>query len=401
MTTPIDAVTLIKSIEQFLAEPSRGLDSLDKDGRHRLSEAARKLSLVTEADGDSVHRILHSPLELPVVMVGVQTRLFEKLVEHGKDGGTSAQLAKETSIDHALIKRILRYYQAFGHVDQPGDDLYCANNITEAMTTLGMRGGAPFYMGSMVPAYNALPGFLRETGYADLADGANSPWFTGHQTKDPPFEWLPKHPELLDGFMGWMSSHHDGLPTIFDEIDFAKEIAQGADPSTPVFVDMGGAMGHQCILLRQKCPSLVGRVILQDLPPVIDQVKSTPLPGFTDIEAQPHDFFKTQPLQGARAYYLRNILHDWPDEKCVEILKQIIPAMDESSKILLDEMVLRDRGTPWRAAELDLSMGATCAAKERSHGQWEELLDKAGLKIERIWKYTEQVDDCVIVAVPK
>lgn len=43
---------------------------------------------------------------------------------------------------------------------------------------------------------------------------------------------------------------------------------------------------------------------------------------------------------GARAYYLRNIMHDWPDDKCVIILQQIMKAMNKKSVILIDDMVI-------------------------------------------------------------
>jgi hypothetical protein len=45
-------------------------------------------------------------------------------------------------------------------------------------------------------------------------------------------------------------------------------------------------------------------------------------------------------------------------------------------------------------------MASCYAAMKRSKGDWDALLEEAGLQIEKIWKYTEQLDDCVIVAVP-
>ncbi|KAI1738165.1 hypothetical protein F4680DRAFT_426303 [Xylaria scruposa] len=49
---------------------------------------------------------------------------------------------------------------------------------------------------------------------------------------------------------------------------------------------------------------------------------------------------------GARVYYLRNILHDWPTSKCREILENVKIAMTKDSVILIDEMVLSERGVP-------------------------------------------------------
>ncbi|KAI8946387.1 S-adenosyl-L-methionine-dependent methyltransferase [Xylaria longipes] len=401
-STAKEALALANRIDVLLNGSFGALETLDAGIRHRLSEAARKLNLATEATGDTVHRIVHSPLQLPLAVVGVETRLFEVLTEHGQKEATNAELSSLTNVDPVLMKRLLRYYQSFGMVDQPADDRYRANNLTSAMVSLGGRAGVPFFLETLVPAFNALPEFLRNTQYANVTDGANCPWYLGHQTNKQAFEWVKERPKVMGRFMSWMVSQRDGLPMFLDVIDFEKEVAgQGANKNTPIFVDIGGALGHQCIALRQKHPSLVGRIILQDnREEVIQQARTRPIPGFEGIETQPHDFFTPQPIKGARAYYLRNILHNWPNHKCVEILQNIKSAMTKESRILIDEMVLPERGAPWRATQLDLAMSTCLASMERSRVDWDSLLGKAGLTILKIWKYTDQLDDCVIVAVP-
>lgn len=61
-----------------------------------------------------------------------------------------------------------------------------------------------------------------------------------------------------------MAAQREGLPTFLDVMNFEEEFAQGADSTTPMFVDIGGELGHQCVSLRQRYPTLPGRVILQD-----------------------------------------------------------------------------------------------------------------------------------------
>ncbi|KAI0141209.1 S-adenosyl-L-methionine-dependent methyltransferase [Xylariaceae sp. FL1272] len=397
-----EAAALADKLNALLSGQHGSLDSLSAGTRRGLSEAARKLHLATEATGDTIHRIIHAPLQLSTAEVGVETGLFETLVK--QKSATTAELAKATKVDPVMMKRLLRYYQSFGMVDQTDADTFRANNITSALVTLGGTAGVPFYMETLVPVFNAIPKFLRDSGYANITDGTDCPWFLGHQTKLPPFPWFQSRPGTLDRFMSWMVSQRDGLPMFLDVIDFKKEISKFGpelEAQTPVFVDIGGSFGHQCVALKQKYPDLVGRVILQDRDEVIEQVKAKPLPGFNGIEAQAHDFFTPQPIKGARAYYMRNILHDWTDEKCVDILTSITPAMTPESRILIDEMVLPEVGAPWRATQLDLAMNASFAAAERTRAEWDVILDKANLKIVDVWKYTEELDDCIIVAVPK
>ena len=104
---------------------------------------------------------------------------------------------------------------------------------------------------------------------------------------------------------------------------------------------------------------------------------------------------------GAKFYYLRNILHDWPDDKCIAILKNLVPAMDKDSRILIDDMVLPDIGVHWQAAQLDLTMMAALGSVERTKEQWYALMKSAGLRILQIYTYTTLLQDSIITVVPQ
>ena len=45
-------------------------------------------------------------------------------------------------------------------------------------------------------------------------------------------------------------------------------------------------------------------------------------------------------------FYLRMILHDWPDKYCIKILKNLIPALEQNGGIvLINESVVPPMGT--------------------------------------------------------
>ena len=98
---------------------------------------------------------------------------------------------------------------------------------------------------------------------------------------------------------------------------------------------------------------------------------------------------------------MRNILHDYPDEKCQLILKNLIAAMGRESLILIDDMVVSDTKSHWQATQLDLTMMTALASMERTQSQWYTLLESAGLKIVNIYIYTVSNQESIIVAVPK
>ena len=104
---------------------------------------------------------------------------------------------------------------------------------------------------------------------------------------------------------------------------------------------------------------------------------------------------------GARSYYMRNILHDWPDAKCIEIIQNLRAGMTEDSVLLVDDVVLPEKGASWRATQLDLAMMTALAATERSEADWNSLFYRAGFKIVKILTYDTRHHDSVIVGVPK
>lgn len=144
----------------------------------------------------------------------------------------------------------------------------------------------------------AFPQFLSKNGYQNTTDPGNTAWQIGHQTGDAPFPWLTQHPDLLNLFLAFLALGREGLRPFLDVVDM-KELTKGADASTPIFVDVGGATGHQCIAVRDRYPDLAGRIILEDMAHVLDQVKVNPLPSFGGIETQAYNFFQQeQPVKG-------------------------------------------------------------------------------------------------------
>ena len=98
---------------------------------------------------------------------------------------------------------------------------------------------------------------------------------------------------------------------------------------------------------------------------------------------------------------MRNILHDYPDEKCQLILKNLIAAMDRESLILIDDIVVPDTKSHWQVTQLDLTMMTALASMERTQSQWYTLLESVGLKIVNIYIYKVSNQESIIATVPK
>ncbi|KFY08705.1 hypothetical protein V491_08415, partial [Pseudogymnoascus sp. VKM F-3775] len=67
------------------------------------------------------------------------------------------------------------------------------------------------------------------------------------------------------------------------------------EPERPFVVDMAGGRGQALIAIQQECPDAFGgKLILQDLPIVIDSLTPDEIPN---IEPTVHDIFTPQPVK--------------------------------------------------------------------------------------------------------
>lgn len=93
-----------------------------------------------------------------------------------------------------------------------------------------------------------------------------------------------------------MTKQHGGNADWLSVFPFEKELATDG----PVFVDVGGGIGHQCAALKKKFPNIpAGKVVLQDLALCIEN--ALPTPG---VDAQVHSFFDPQPIKGMYIHYM-------------------------------------------------------------------------------------------------
>lgn len=192
------------------------------------------------------------------------------------------------------------------------------------------------------------------------------------------FDWLKTKPKLQAAFNTVMSiSRMNRGQEWFDFYPVKDKMRVASSQS--LLVDVGGGLRHDIIAFREKVPGLPGRLIVQDL--VLDGDEKLPF----GIEAMKYDFFTPQPIKDAKVYYLRTVLHDWPDKQAEEILGNIRVSMNEDSILLINENALPESNVPLYSAELDYSMMAICSSLDRTSAQFKALLESSGFDLVNIW----------------
>ena len=215
-------------------------------------------------------------------------------------------------------------------------------------------------------------------------------------------DYLSLHPEEAKWTFEYMAAHKAAAPTWMDgSVPVSDFQLSDADvrAGRVMVVDVGGAAGHQMLALRRAFPELKGRLVVQDVGMMIEQVDREEA-AKSGLEAMVHDFYTAQPVKGAKVYYLRTVLHDWGDEQGKKILGQLREVMAEDSVVVVDEVVVPAQGASVLQMHYDIAMLAALGAMERSEKQWRELLGAAGLKIRDIWIYDKGMNSGLIVAVP-
>ncbi|RAL03139.1 S-adenosyl-L-methionine-dependent methyltransferase [Aspergillus ibericus CBS 121593] len=382
-------------MDQIVAQIQSLARSGDEATRKTIIDTLSNLSYSLETPQDTMQRISYLHLQPALVRVGLDLKLFNILSE-SKEPLTTEQLVAKTNAAPILLGRILRYLASVGTIRETGINTFTANNITHSLTIPGIQSAIYHNVDSIGPVMWALPDFLQSTNYQDITDPTKTPLQKVFNTDLPGFILMQTMPEKLAHFLQFMEAHHMGLPTWLDVYPIHEKTAD-LRPDQALFVDAGGAIGHQCVMLRDRVPvqQVPNRVICQDFPSVVAQ--GIPHDG---VEMMGHDFFTKQPVEGARIYYLRMIMHDYPDDKAVVILQNIMAAMSPDSIILVDDMVIPDGGAHWHATQIDVSMMVSLASMERTKEQWYALMEKAGLKINRTYTYTESLADSILECVP-
>jgi hypothetical protein len=183
------------------------------------------------------------------------------------------------------------------------------------------------------------------------------------------FDYLTAHPDEGQLFNQVMANtpYADRHGAVAAAYDFSN---------ASLIADIGGGNGALLRAILPHYPQALGVVF--DLESV---VQSIPAEARLDgrISVKPGNFFHDVMPQ-ADIYILSRILHDWPDDQCLRILRNCRSAMAPSARLLMVESVLGPLPTAARAQDylLDVGVMVLAAGRERTLSEFQALLDATG-----------------------
>ncbi len=189
------------------------------------------------------------------------------------------------------------------------------------------------------------------------------------------FDWYAQNPEEA-GFFNAAMGNLSALA--------ASELVRVYDFSAArTVVDVGGAHGVLLSAVLRANPAVRG--ILFDLPHVIaTAANAMAAQGLSQrCELLSGDFFKAVP-EGGDLHLLKQIVHDWDDERATVLLQNCRGALPAAGKLLLVEMVVPADNRPSPAQAMDINMLVLLGGRERTEAEYQHLLHTAGFRLDQV-----------------
>ncbi|MBX3185485.1 MAG: hypothetical protein KF819_00665 [Labilithrix sp.] len=280
----------------------------------------------------------------------------------------AAAIAKKTGTNADAMARTMRAALAMGLFTRDAQGRYVNNRLSAPLRSgdvESVRSLAEYFGGgSNMRAWCEFPETLR-TGASGFE----------RVHRKPVWDWFDEHPDERENF-----AHAMMTMTLVDAPGIAAtypfdEVAR--------LCDVGGGRGTLLSEILLHHPHL--RAVLCDARGVLDSAEEfLKQRGVRDrVELVPGSFFDAVP-KGCDAYVLKNVLHDWDDERCVSILENCRAAMRPGDKVLVVEALVEEETDDFGALA-DMQMMIVCSdGRERGRAEYERLLEKAGFRLARV-----------------
>ena len=275
-----------------------------------------------------------------------------------------AELAAAVGADQDALRRVLRLVADHHIVTLEGD-------------RVGLTGRGRLLCRNHPSSLSAA---FATVGTADVAHGLAETLRSGRAAA----------PRVLGmGYWEYLAAHPD-QQALFDEAMVQRVQALSLAcvpvldwPASATIADIAGGIGTLLAAVLQAAPGTRG--ILVDQPQVLERARPfLERQGVADRCAlSPGDLFAPPPP--AELYLLASVLHDWDDHHAARILAALGHRATPNTRLRIFEMLLPEDATPHRAKMSDVLMLLMFdGARERTVGQYRELLEGTGWRLERV-----------------
>ena len=300
-----------------------------------------------------------------------------------RDGPQSCvALAASSGADAPSLFRLMRALSSVGIFAHLGGDRFALSRLAECLQT-----EVPGSLRAMVITIGEI--HYQACGNLLHSVQSGSPAFNKVFGANL-FDYLQQNVDAADAF-------HQGMANVSSMLAYAVLMAYDFAAISSI-VDVGGGQGKFLEKVLQFNPHITGTVL--DTALTIERAKQCSGNDAWNRRCSyvTGDFFASVP-QGADAYLLSGVIHDWDDRRAITILRNCRRAMTGKGRVLIVDMVVPDSDAMSFSKVLDLNMLAMTGGRERTRTEFHAVLDAANFELTRITPTI--APQSVIEAVPK
>jgi hypothetical protein len=291
-----------------------------------------------------------------------------------KQGSRSAaDLAGATGTHTQSLFRLLRSLTSLGVLAMDEEERFGLTPVSELL--VDQPGSMRSVVRHMIepPTWKAWGALLHSVKTGETA--------FDHANGQPIFEFYAANPGSGAVFHDAMTGHSEMMQeAMVGACDFS---------SASTVVDVGGGNGGLLLAILKANEELRG--IVFDQPDTVAatrrQIDEHGLAA--RCEALGGDFFQSVPT--GDTYVLKYILHDWTDEQCLSILRNIAKAATDDARVVIFDGVIQSGSQPGPVSLGDVHMMVMTGGRERTETEFRALLGAAQWKLTRIQALDEEL----------
>lgn len=308
---------------------------------------------------------------------------------------TTSQLAAAAKLNEPHLFRVLRALESLDIFKQQAPGLWINTSASDCLRKEATHSVYHAVLHNGLESYDG-----HSKLWESMQLGCNDMSFQILNEGSNLWDWYSReeNAEIQQNFNDCMVEYSSSIvPAVLADFDWSRF-------SSSTVNDIGGGTGGILSKLMRKYPNMKGVLFERDS--VIEEAKGIWKDHFPEMLPRAAlvagDFFK-DPITPADALIMKHILHDWSDEDCVKVLKNVRKTAcmkDGSSTLLLIECVLPEEGTRLASfqAYLDLQMMAIVGGKERTEKEWGILLESGGFMLKRV--HSLRAPFSIVEAIP-
>ncbi|KAL0059950.1 hypothetical protein AAF712_013299 [Marasmius tenuissimus] len=349
------------------------------------------------------------PYEAPCMRLVVERKIPD-LLEGAPEGLHIESIAAKTSLDARKLRQVLRLLSTRGCFQEVAEDVFTNNRLSLTLLSSNpVSASVLLFTGECLKANNFIPEAFTDPEYG-TSTAVNKTAFSysvrGEMENLGLFDWYQVHDDT-----GYLS-----IPS------YKPEVGQRFNTA---MIGLSAIMGAPAVVNKFPWATMPQGTTLCDIgsgvgtvPLAIAKLWATELPEASDtgrVKFVPINFLQQAPVAGQDIYYMKHIIHDWPDSEAITILRNVANAMTSQSRCFIHDVALQhaylgtnpinstviglERApTPLlpnygtgnvRHYNLNINMVALFNSQERTCEEYAALGAEVGLKLVKAWDFAE------------